>query len=224
MSDKQYVKVPIRYGRQSSTRGNSYTMVFSTWLNREQHGKAIVAPCAQDITTGEDLVKEAECLWNAETSKGNAKNRIAAKDEWGCIALLENPKRPLSDALRGCWTKRVSYEPDYGEKIIKAYGEEVVVNRRGFLKIPWPKMGDDSDHNFNALLATVTCPTFHNGCYPSAENVAAAAYRSGKGMEYFFNNREHEIETFQDADIADWLSKFDNKSAQIQDFFTNTGE
>ena len=225
LNDKQYVKVPIRYGRQSSSRGKSYTMVFSSWLCREQHGKAIVVSCANDVTTGEDLVKEAECLWTAETPKGeNPNNRISAKDGWGCVALLENPERPVPDDLRSSWTKRVSDEPDYGKKIIRTYGEEVVVNRRGFLKIPWPKIGGHSDLDFDALLATVTRPTLNNGCYPSAKNVATAAYRSCKGREYFCKNREHKIKTFQDTKIEDWLAKFDNKRARLQGFYTNTGE
>ena len=201
MGEKQYVKVPIRYGRQSSTRGDSYTMVFSSRLCREQLGQAIVVPCKHDITTGEDLIEEAECLWNAETSKGKTKNRIAAKDGWGCIALLENPKHPLPDKLHGCWAKRVSDESGYGEKIISAYGEEVVVNRCGFLKIPWPTKADGSELNFDVVLTTVTCPTFSNGCYPSDKNVATAANRSCKGRDYFCNNRKHGIETFQDDEI-----------------------
>ena len=222
--NKQYIKVPIRYGRQSSTRGNSYTMVFSTWLNREQLGRAIVVPCARDVTNGEDLIKEAECLWTAETSKGNTKNRIAAYEEWGCVALLENPENPVPDPLRRCWAKRVSYEPDYGEKIISVYGEEVVVSRCGFLKIPWPTMTDDPKQKFDALLATVTCPTFNNGCYPSAKNVATAAYRSCKGRDYFCKNRKHGIVTFQDVEIADWLAKLDDKKARFIDSYTETGE
>ena len=222
MPEKQYVKVPIRYGRFSSTRGNSYTMVFSNWLYHEQLGRAYIVPCEQDINTGEELIEEAECMWTAETSKGKTKNRISGT--WGCVALLENPKHPIPDDLRGCWTKRVSYEPDYGEKIISTYGEEAVVNQCGFLKIPWPKTVNGSDLKFDALLATVTCPTFNNGCYPSAKNVAATANRSGEGRNYFCKNRKHGIETFQDAEIEDRLAKFDDKRARLQDIFTNTGE
>ena len=224
MAEKQYVKAPIRYGRRSSTRGDSYTMIFSSWLCREQLGQAIVVPCKHDVTTGEALIKEAECLWTAETSKGKTKNRIATKDGWGCIALLENPKRPLSDAQRGCWAKRVTYEPDYGKKIISTYGEATVVNQYGFLKIPWPAKADGSELKFNALLATVTRPILDNGCYPSAKNVATAAYSSGKGRCYFCNNRKNRIETFQDSEIEDWLAKLDENRARIQDFYTKTGE
>ena len=210
MPDKQYVQAPIRYGRRSSKRGNSYTMVFSTWLYREQLGRAIVVGCKQDVTKGEDLVKEAECLWTAETTDGdNPHNLISAKDGWGCVALLKNPNRTICDDLHDSWTKRVCKESKYRKKIISAYGEEEIVNRCGFLKIPWPKTVDGSDLNFDALLATVTCPTYNNGCYPSAQDVAKAN-RSGMGREYFCKNIKYRIKTFQDTCIKKWLVKFDD--------------
>ena len=210
-SEKQYVKVPIRYGRLSSTRGNSYTMVFSTWLCREKLGRAIVVPCAQDINTGENLVKEAECLWTAETTDGdNPHNLISAKDGWGCVALLKNPNRTICDDLHDSWTKRVCEESKYRKKIISAYGEEEIVNQCGFLKIPWPKTVDGSDLNFDALLATVTCPKPDKGRYPSAQAVADAANKSDKGREYFCKNRKHGIETFQDDEIKGHLAKCDD--------------
>lgn len=166
------------------------------------------------MTTGEDLVKEAARLWTAETSGGkNPRDRISTDRGWGCVALLENPARPVPDDMRECWTKRISEESSrdgkkslYGKKIISAYGEEVVVNRRGFLEIPWPTSADSSDLNFDALLATVTRPTLRSGCYPSAEDVARAN-RTGEGRDYFRKNREHGIETFQDAAIKDWWAK-----------------
>ena len=132
----------------------------------------------------------------------------------------------MSDDLLDCWIKHVSKEKelDNRKKIISAYCNEDVLSQNGFLKIPWPKTVDGSDLNFDVLLATVTCPTFNNGCYPSAKNVAATANRSGKGRDYFCKNRKHGIETFQDAEIEDCLAKFDDKRSRFQDFYTNTGE
>ena len=208
--NKQYIKVPIRYGRLSSTRGDSYTMVFSTWLYREQLGQAIIVRCKQDIAKGEDLVKEAECLWTAETTDGdNPHNLISAT--WGCVALLKNPDRSLSDDLLDCWTNHVSKEneSDNRKKIISAYCNEDVLSQNGFLKIPWPKTVDGSDLNFDVLLATVTCPKPDKGRYPSAQAVADAANKSDKGREYFCENRKHRIETFQDTEIKRFLAEFD---------------
>lgn len=165
------------------------------------------------MTTGEDLVQEAARLWTAETSDGeNSCNRISAHSGWGCVALLENPNGSVSGELHECWAKRVSEEsPHYGKKIISAYGEELVVNRRGFLKIPWPTPADSSELNFDALLATATRPTLRDGCCPSAEDVARKN-KADKGWRYFRKNRKHGIETFQDAAIKDWWAKWDESS------------
>ena len=210
MPEKQYVKVPIRYGRCSISWGNSYTMVFYAGRSDEKLGQAIVVPCAQDVITGQDLVKEAVCLWTAETTDGDNPHNLISAKEWGCVTLLKNPNRSIPDDLHDCWTKRVCEESKYRKKIISAYGEEVVVNRRGFLKIPWPKTVDGSDLNFDALLATVTCPKPDKGRYPSAQAVADAANKSDKGREYFCKNRKHGIETFQDAEIKGHLAKCDD--------------
>ena len=69
MKAKQHVKAPIRYGRCSSSRGDSYTMVFSMNLHENQFGQAIVTPYQQLVSNSEDLVKEAKYLWAAESNK-----------------------------------------------------------------------------------------------------------------------------------------------------------
>lgn len=194
-TNKQYVQVPIRYGRLSSKR-NSYTMVFSTALCDKQLGQAIVVPCK-----GEALIEEAECLWTAERTDGKNRHKlISAKDGWGCIALLKNPDRSMPNELHDSWTKRVFEESKYRNKIISTYDKEVVIDKCGFLKIKWPKTVDGSDLNYDALLTAVTCPTLENGIYPLAQDVAKKN-RCGEGRNYFCNNRKHKIKTFQDADI-----------------------
>ena len=198
---------------------------FPPELYREQLGRAIVVGCKQDVTKGEDLVKEAECLWTAETTDGdNPHNLISAKDGWGCVALLKNPNRTICDDLHDSWTKRVCEESKYRKKIISAYGEEEIVNQCGFLKIPWPKTVDGSDLDFDVLLATVTCPTFNNGCYPSAQDVAKAN-RSGMGREYFCKNIKYMgLRRFKTLVSKNGWSNSMIKGRIPQGFFTNTGE
>lgn len=219
MDDKQYVKAPIRYGRLSVSWENSYTMVFYAGRSDEQLGQAIVVPCAQDVITGQDLIKEAVCLWNAEARNHKIQNNSVTSKNWGCVTLLKNPARSMSDDLLDCWAKHVSKEEesDYRKNIISAYCNEDVLSQCGFLKIPWPKADDGSELDFDALLATVTRPKPDKGRYPSAQDVAEAAYESGKGRTYYWRNRKHGIETFQDAEIEYWLAKIDDKRAQIQD-------
>ena len=90
-----------------------------------------------------------------------------------------------------------------------ANGEEVVVDKDGFLKIPWPKSEGGSDLGVDALLATATNPTIVGGCYPLAPEIAKAwDTRDGKNyIDYFCKNRAHGIKTFQDTKIEDRLRK-----------------
>ena len=64
------VRVPIRYGRRSTRRGCSYTMVFSSGLNGRRLGRATVVPCSNAANGIAGIVDEAERLWTAETSDG----------------------------------------------------------------------------------------------------------------------------------------------------------
>jgi hypothetical protein len=62
--DHQFrVTAPIRYGRLSTSRGNTYTMVFSQSAGP---GQAIAIRCKRSIATADDLIAEAEHLWAAE--------------------------------------------------------------------------------------------------------------------------------------------------------------
>lgn len=84
LSGERYVSAPIRYGRRSGSRGNSYTMVFSL---AAKPGRAIVVPCRRLVRTGTDLVDEAVRLWTAETRAGsNPERRVSANEGWGCVA------------------------------------------------------------------------------------------------------------------------------------------
>lgn len=202
MAAKQYVSVPIRYGRRSSGWNCSFTMVFSTQLGQDQLGRGILVPCRSG-----DLLGEATALWTAETPKGeNPEKRISAG--WGCVALLQNSERPIPTELRDQWTRRVSTEPCYG-KLNSASGEEVVVDDSGFLNIDWPTTDKGIDVGVDVILATATNPTIVEGRYPPVEDIAAA-WKVGKGKadgRYFRENRRCGIKTFQDDRIEKLLSK-----------------
>jgi len=196
---KCHVRVPIRYGRRSQTRGCSFTMVFSPGLSGEEYGDAIVAPCKS-----EKLVEEAECLWAAERNK-RRNNRISA--DWGCIALLENPERQMPQGLQDEWTKRISREPCYGRMFNTPIGEEAPASPLGRLSIPWPATTSGVPLDFDVLIGTATNPTLIRGHYADAREVADA-WKNPEGsnyVEYFCNNRKNGIRTFQDAEIKRWL-------------------
>ena len=193
---RQQVRAQIRYGRRSRSRGNSYTMVFSSGLREEQFGTAIAIPFKS-----ENLLEEAEHLWAAEAHSACGPNgRIS--DRWGCVALLEHPQVPLPRDIRARWTARVDREPHYG-KLDHAHDEAAAVDESGFLGIHWPRAENGLLLEMDALLATATCPTLNAGDYPSPRKIAEAWNTPGgrKKAKYFWCNRAHGITTFQDAEI-----------------------
>ena len=197
----RYVRAPIRYGRRSQSRGNSYTMVFSTSLSADDYGRAIVVPCRRLLRNSADLVDEAVHLWTAETPNGkNPMYRLSSKNGWGCVGLLPNPHRPLPAGLRASWTQRVSNEPCYGS-LDAADDEDAAVDESGFLTIPWPESEDGSVLEVDVLLATATNPTIVEGHYPTVEEIADAWNKSAGSVDYFYENRNHGIRTSQDAAI-----------------------
>ena len=191
-----HVRVPIRYGRRSRTRGCSFTMVFSPSLSEEAYGHAIVAPCKS-----EELVGEAEWLWAAERNEVRPGHRISA--DWGCVALLENPERRIPQNLRDEWTERISREPCYGRIFNTPVDEEAPASPSGSLTIPWPATLSGVPLDFDVLIGTATSPTIIRGHFPDAQEIANA-WNSPAGrqyVDYFHNNRENGIRTFQDAEI-----------------------
>ncbi|MCY4421420.1 MAG: hypothetical protein OXC42_09295 [Gammaproteobacteria bacterium] len=204
---KKHVKVPIRYGRRSKGWGNTYTMVYSMNLVREnQFGQAALVPYKEPVKTFGNLLERAKGLWAVESNKKHSAH-VSADNGWGRIALLENPHYPLPDNYRSSWTKHISDEVGYS-KVKSGVGEEKAVDESGFLRIPWPESKDSSDLMVNALLTAVTNPTTNiNGEYPSSKEIAEAWKQSNNKQfaDYFRKNRIHEITTFQDNDIQNWL-------------------
>ena len=175
-------------------------MVFSSSLAADQHGRAIVVPCGR-ARNAEDLVDAAVHLWTAESSDGkNPRRRVSAS--WGCVAVLENRQHPMPAAFRAAWTERIRRERCYG-LLNSAVDEDVAVDESGFLRIPWPVPWSEetgSDLGVDILLATATNPTIVRGRYPTAQQVADAwnAPRGRKHVDYFIENKEHGIQTFED--------------------------
>ena len=210
LDDKQYVKVPIRYGRCSSTRGNSYTMVISKGLVRKnQLGQAIIVPCQQLVNSSEDLIKEAKYLWAAESNRQYITDIPTCKS-WGRIVLLKNPNLSIPGEISRGWCGHIYNNTNYGEELKHTDSEESAIDESGgFLDIDWPESVDGSVLEMDALLATVTNPNFTNGDYPSVHKIVNAWNTSdGKNyVDYFYKNRAHGIKTFQDIEIQDRLQQ-----------------
>jgi hypothetical protein len=198
MPAAQTVSAPIRYGRRSSTRGNSYTMVFSRLC---PPGRAKLVPCSHAIATPQDLVIEAEHLWKAEEPDAKA-HRIAST--WGCVALLRNPERTIPSELLRIWAERVLREPDYG-KVSQTKDEGILVSRNdGLLRIDWPRRAEGAvPADFDLLLVTANDPKISASAptYPTAQAIADAWNRAGRNVEYFWKNNDNGIRSFEDDQI-----------------------
>jgi hypothetical protein len=197
MNSAETVTVPIRYGRLSSSRGNSYTMVFSRMCPA---GHAKLIRCSHTISTLQDLITEAEWLWKAEQPRAEA-HRIAA--DWGCVALLGNPEREIPANLVGGWAERVDREPDYG-RVSQTASEGVLVSEAGLLRIGWPRLVEGGAAvDADLLLVTANDPeiTASSPSYPTVEAIAEAWNRAGEHVEYFWKNTDDGISTFQDNEI-----------------------
>jgi hypothetical protein len=201
------VCAPIRYGRLSSSRGNTFTMVFSPEYN-QRLGIAKVIQCKELISSIDGLVSEAEELWVAESDE---RHRGEICTGWGCITLvtpdnfLDQADREDRQRLLDGWAARVSLERSYGElrfsakDRVAAGGREVI--ERGRLRIPWPTLVDGGAIPFDLLLATATDPAIKtNGHYPTVEAIAAA-WNKNDHVYYFRCNRLSGIQTADDGAI-----------------------
>ncbi len=194
----QTVTAPIRYGRLSESRGNTYTMVFS---RRAGAGHAKVRRCVHTISTPADLNAEAEALWKAEQPSATS-GRIAS--EWGCVALLCNPDRKVPKDLLKAWSERVGGEPEYGT-VTQTEEEGRLIDENGQLLIDWPKCVDTGELvQLDLLLLTANDPKI-SATHPNYPDVAtiARAWNAApsKHAEYFWKNADNGICTFQDEEI-----------------------
>ena len=206
MRDSRDVDVRIRYGRSSSTRGDTYTMVFSP---SAKPGQAKVIRCLNDVDVPQDLVTEAEELWTAECNGKNSRRLVSST--WGCVGLLVNPNRiNNTEQLLEAWRIRVSNQAERTNYINFTYPErekKPVITAAGLLDIDWPKLSNGKDLDCDLLLATANYPfernTEQSKKYPpTAKKIGESWRKRPYYVNYFYSNCMHGIWTFQDNDIA----------------------
>jgi len=92
------VAVPIRYGRRSSTRENTFTMTFA---NGEPDGRGLLVPCRADISDIHAFLTEAEALWKAEDC---AASDGSIGKSWGHVGILFRTQTPAAKDLLEAWS------------------------------------------------------------------------------------------------------------------------
>jgi len=199
MNSAEAVTAPIRYGRRSQTRGNTYTMVFS---KSSDLGRAVAIHCLHSVTSVDELTLEAEHLWAAEQNTDLTREISAG---WGCVTLLRNPERDIPQAILTGWAHRISHERNYGN-VPQLAGEGRLVSVDGLLQIPWPQRAADNEAvPLDLLLATATRPTLTGMplSYPTVQRIADAwNCDCENNVQYFWRNNDHGIRTFQDSEIG----------------------
>lgn len=177
------VRVPVHYGRESGSRGNTYTMAFRPG---ESSAQAVLVPCAAKSETAEMLVAEANALWQAEDA--NAKPGALHKP-WGCVGALFKQE-----------TASVSLAVEWTAHFRKVNAQCVsLINADSLLDINWPATLDGQPADFDVILGTATRPETEPATAPAIAD--AWADQHGGHENYFFNNVKHGIRTPDDLDI-----------------------
>ncbi len=179
--DAMHVRVPIRYGRRSQSRGNTFTMIFAS---DGQLGQGVLVPFRTEVADATTLLREAKELWKAEQPSAPAESISAS---WGCVGVLFGPQADPGDCLRA-WT-------DYFYK--NKVPSICPVDRDGTLRIPWPVLASDGTAvGLDMILATATQGETERLC---PEKIANAWIEQDQGYErYFLENIRHGIRTPDD--------------------------
>jgi hypothetical protein len=206
------VRVPIRYGRLSSKRGDTYSMVFSA--EQAASGCAKVIPCLNFVGSEQDLKSEAEHLWAAERSVGTPDTSLSSK--WGAVGLLTNWERnsearhvlDLKEIERS-WSVLINQNAVNRRNYQTVATSNACISESGLLEIAWPESTDGRALELDLILATANSPTLVGSPlnYPDTTRIANAWLRARREHplqnyeNYFWKNVTNGITTLQDEEI-----------------------
>jgi hypothetical protein len=194
LESKIPIPLKIRYGRQSESRCDTYTMIFSNHQDTGL-GQGYIVGFRRKIETEKILKDEATALAEAERIWTNKRPYLGRA--WGAVGLLVNENKPDAKEIKSTWT-RLFQQHRSSRYCHSQYrfdgGEQPVMSDDGFLQLdPIPEMND-----FDFLLATPTVPKPDRALTPKevADRMIERAYRV-----YFNENIANNITTFQDEEI-----------------------
>lgn len=199
-----YIPIKIRYGRQSQKRQYNYTMIFSNHSST-QVGQAFILEFESPIKNFSALQTQAYALAQAEgICKILAEPTLNC--DWGTVGLLFNPELEKKDSaskkvIQTRWTELYqNYQSTFHpSQYIVDKDETPVIDKDGLLSIEW----NDKMNEFDLLLATPTKPKPLTLTTP--KEIAEKIKETGND-EYFIKNKKHNIFTFQDAEILNFLN------------------
>lgn len=197
LSEQIPVVAPFRYGRKSQSRGNTFTMTFST---DAAPARGVIAPCVDQVSSLDDLLLEARSLWRAEAPAAPA-GAIGAG--WGCVGAMFQPSSDRH-GLEAAWADHLAEAKVQCAPIVGVDGRS---------HLPWPTEQGGDPLDFDVVLFTATRAEAKR---PTAQGIADAWLAQSAGYEkYFFLNVQHGIRTPDDPAIweriksksAPWLGR-----------------
>lgn len=212
-STRTPISLPIRYGRISSSRMNTYTMTYSKNLKKEEYGQGIVIGLKKNVINISDLKGFAEDVIRVERdiTQKDWKNKIMEEPfslnwKWGVLGVCINPKHINEGRLQkdiievhNFWQKNLTnFDPNQ----FSISKEPLMVDKKGVFEIDWT----DDIKEYDLLLSTVIEPITNtdNRDYPDSNIITKKMYE-GNYYSYFINNIENNITTHNDADIKELI-------------------
>lgn len=203
LKNKQTVHLPICYGRESSSRNDTCTIVYSTNTQKNLGTGFIIPTKTNPINTLEELNDNVVGLINAER---NCKPFQGYYWDWGAVGFKLNPKLDRFDKIYNTitdyWKKRLNLTKNFDEDFQK-FGfknEASILNNFGELQYDWPEEIDQ----FDFIITTVPEPNIPQ---PSPQQIVKKMC-DGSYYEYFFNNIVSGINTNQDEQIWAEFKKY----------------
>jgi len=213
IEEKIPVRCLIRYGRKSSSRYDTYTMLFSN--SCPKLGSAILVPFKDTIPVEKDFKGLADQVSTVALVEGiREATEINSFKKWGMVALkimpsLINSDPDVAKQLKDWWAGLHRGSIDENPYRISGLERSSVTNE-GFLNIE--VFSEDDLKPFDYILATPVVPGI--SAYPTGKVIADAMNKSTpKYHTYFLENIKAEIRTFQDEEIIENIS--DNVSDLI---------
>ncbi len=205
---KQVVPLPIRYGRCSSTRYCTYSMVFSRSA-LEKSGNGIILPFKSEIDFSKYYQFETHVIKLANV-EGISKDDNRLRKSWGCIGIYLNKDSKHFPLLNKHWINLRRVDSEYAIKNSRAYRINADDENRSLLDDNYVMRDEIKiEGDFDFLLFTYVKPKHRNPAlkrYPLPEEIADEIIKSGY-RTYFEENRKNGIETFQDLEILKFLEE-----------------
>jgi hypothetical protein len=207
--ERHQIALPIRYGRKSRIDGErkgTFTMIFSSSLQKHQYGKCLLIPFKENFTSQAEFQRQALHLAEAE----GISSEVISKP-WGTVSLVINPSSGKHELIQKFWSELVTNIPERSRPNISGFGEDnedKSIRDNLQLNLQLDEIFKKYPH-FDALFAAsnaVKLDEHGRNRYATLNAIAAEIYQSGY-YEYFLKNRLNGITTFQDKKIARILKR-----------------